>query len=69
MSFSIYNAKASTTAFYAMLAQSSKFIFAGSGRALFGQPAATAQGGPENTPQRDIFAKPCPGFAEGGKRA
>ena len=49
MSFSIYNAKASTTAFYAMLAQSSKFIFAGSGRALFGQPAATAQGGPENT--------------------
>jgi len=42
MSFSIYNSKVSSTAFYAMLAESSKFLIAGSGHALYGQPAATA---------------------------
>jgi hypothetical protein len=42
MSFSIYNSKVSSTAFYAMLAQSSKFLITGSGHALYGQPASIA---------------------------
>ncbi len=42
MSFSIYNNKVSSTAFYAMLAQGSKFLIAGSGHALYGQPTADA---------------------------
>jgi hypothetical protein len=43
MSFSIYNSNATTTAFYAMLAQSSKFLIAGSGHAIYGQPTASAR--------------------------
>ena len=41
MSFSIYNARVASTAFYATL-QGSKLLLAGSGRALYGQPASTA---------------------------
>ena len=39
MSFSLYNANVSNAAFYATLAQNSKFLIAGSGHAIFGQPA------------------------------
>jgi hypothetical protein len=42
MSFSIYNSTVSHAAFYAMLAQASKFLIAGGGHAIFGQPAASA---------------------------
>jgi len=70
MSFSIYNANAGTTAFYAMLAQSSKFLIAGSGHAIFGQPTAdAAHRGSGDTSQMDIFVKPWSGCADGEKRA
>jgi hypothetical protein len=42
MSFSIYNSTVNNAAFYATLAQSSKFLIAGGGHAIFGQPAVTA---------------------------
>jgi len=56
MSFSIYNNNVGSTAFYATLAQSSKFLIAGSGRAIFGQPTADA-------------ARRGAGYGDGGKRA
>jgi hypothetical protein len=66
MSFSIYNSTVNNAAFYATLAQSSNFLIAGSGRALFGQPAAAAG---LRRPAVDIPAKPWSSDAEGGIRA
>jgi hypothetical protein len=70
MIFSIYNTHVSTTAFYAMLAQSSNFLIAGSGHAIFGQPTANADGRRSwNRLATDVIAKPWSGFADRGKRA
>jgi hypothetical protein len=70
MSFSIYNTHVSTTAFYAMLAQSSKFLIAGSGHAIFGQPTAKVTGRRSgNRLAMDIIAKPLSGSGDRGKRA
>jgi hypothetical protein len=70
MSFSIYNTKVTTTAFFATLAQNSKFVIAGSGHAIFGQPTADAlRPGSGYAPMMGIFAKPWSGYADGGKRA
>jgi hypothetical protein len=70
MSFSLYNTTVSTAAFYAMLAQSSKFLIAGSGHAIFGQPATQAAlSRPGNRLAAGLVAKPWSGSADRGKRA
>jgi len=64
MSLSIYNMNVASTAFYAMLSESSKFLIAGSGHALYGQPAASAaRGGPNSPPPSEMFAKEWSGYA------
>jgi len=70
MSFSLYNTGVSTAAFYAMLAESSKFLIAGSGHAIFGQPTAqAARSRSGNRLATGIVAKPWSGSADRGKRA
>ncbi|MGA2136915.1 MAG: hypothetical protein ABSH50_31885 [Bryobacteraceae bacterium] len=68
MSFSIYNSKVSTTAFYATLAQNSKFLIAGSGHAIFGQPTADAlYREPGSIRKRGICATPVCGAQRGNQ--
>jgi hypothetical protein len=57
MNFSIYNMHVAGTAFYATL-QSSQFLIAGSGHALYGQPASSsALGGPRGPSGAVVFAQ------------
>jgi hypothetical protein len=61
MSFSITNSSVANGAFDVMLAESGKFLFSGSGHAVYGQPTATAANqGAGAKPAEELLAKLLP---------
>jgi len=59
MTFSVYSATdVNEAAFYATMAESSKFLISGGGHAIYGQPAASAANyRSADRPTTNVFAK------------